>query len=91
MSQNCNSGVDASCDTRFRWRLREHGASLESRPVTIDVSIPAYNFNPCNMTLSICPFKEISRTFEQGEMAFLGRSNPNDLTSSLPWLVSSAL
>ena len=91
MPQNCNSGGDASCDTRFRWRLREHGASLETRPVTIDVSNLAYNFNPCGMIPDICPFEEISRTFEQGEVAFLGRSNPNDLTSSLPWLVSIVL
>ena len=85
--KNNNTSANTSCGTRFRWRLREYGDSLETRPEASNASIPVYSFNPCNMTDN-CPFEKTSRTFEQGEMAFLGQSNPNDLTSSTTWTVS---
>ena len=90
LTENCNNdgSAGAGCSTRFRWRLREYGASLETRSEASNLDNPAYSFNPCVMFPDICPFEEMSRTFEQGERSFLGRSNPNYLTSSTPWMVS---
>ena len=87
-TENCNNTGNSSCDTRFRWTLREFGASFETRPASAILwETPVYNYSPCRK-ISDCPFSEMSRTFEQGETAFLGEPNPFLFSSLMPWAVS---
>ena len=87
-TENCNNTGNSSCDTRFRWILREFGASYETRPASALPGEPSvYNYSPCGR-ISDCPFSEMSQTFEQGETAFLGEPNPFLFSSSMPWAVS---
>ena len=87
-TENCNNDGESRCDTRFRWRLRKYGEFLETRPETVNQDYPAYFFNPCAQSIAMCPFNESSRTFEQGDTAFLGRSNPFLASSTASWTVS---
>ena len=90
-TDNCNNVGESRCDTRFRWILREYGASLETRPGSL--MSPGqqvyYYFSPCGQSFAMCPFSEMSRTFEEGDIAFLGRSNPFLVNSTNPWTVCS--
>lgn len=87
LTENCTNTGNLSCDTRFRWILRAFGASLETRPASALPKEPSvFNYSPCGQ-ISDCPFSEMSRSFEQGEMAFLGEPNPFLFNSSMPWTV----
>ena len=86
-TENCNNDGESRCDTRFRWILREYGGSLETRPEAANSVDPSYFFNPCGQSFATCPFSEMSRTFAQGDTAFLGRSNPFLASSTESWTV----
>ena len=88
-SDNCNNTGEARCDTRFRWTIRPFGASLETRPYNQD----AYYFTDCSMSSTTCPFSEMSTTFSQGPIGFLGvAANPLPVVSILTsWSVSHYL
>ena len=86
-TENCNNDGESRCDTRFRWVLREYGGSLQTRPEAANPKDLAYFFNPCGQSIAMCPFSEMSRTFEQGDTAFLGRSNPFLVSSTESWTV----
>ncbi len=76
---NCDNTGEGRCDTRFRWTIRQFGASLETRPVTIpNADNPLYFFTDCPMSPSTCPFSEMSTIFGQGPAALLGVT-PNPL------------
>ena len=87
-TENCNNDKESRCDTRFRWNVREYGGSLETRPEAASPEDPPYYFNPCGQSIAMCPFSEMSRTFEQGDTAFLGRPNPFLASSTESWTVS---
>ncbi len=89
---NCDNTGEGRCDTRFRWTIRQFGASLETRPVSVpNAASPPYFFTDCSMSPSTCPFSEMSTTFDQGPTALLGVT-PNPLPVSKPdffsWTVS---
>ena len=87
-TENCNNDGESRCDTRFRWILREYGGSLQTRPGSgLSLTQRVYFFNPCAQAFAMCPFSEMSRTFEQGDTAFLGRSNPFLASSTESWTV----
>lgn len=90
LTDACRSTVQERCETRFRWTLRGFGESLETRPVKKDED-SAYFFNPCKFAYARCPFRETSQTFKESNIAFLGRANPNSLSSTSPWTVSHCL
>ncbi len=70
---SCNNTGEERCDTRFRWTIRPFGASLETRPATIqNADNPPYFFTNCPVSSSTCPFSEMSTTFGQGPTALLG-------------------
>ncbi len=76
---NCDILGPENCDTRFRWTIRPFGVSLESRPDTVHNATDApYFFTDCTLSPTlICPFSEVSRTFLQDPLGFLGvASNP---------------
>ncbi len=81
---NCDNTGEERCDTRFRWTIRPFGASLETRPVTIQDAVnPPYFFTDCNSSHNTCPFSEMSTTFDQGPTALLGvASNPLPISST---------
>ncbi len=88
---NCNNTGEESCNTRFRWTIRPFGASLETRPVTMPFAAnPPYFFTDCTLSPTlICPFSEMSRTFLQDPLGFLGvASNPLPVVSRTMWTVS---
>ncbi len=90
-NNNCNNTGEGRCDTRFRWTIRPFGASLESRPVTMaGADDPPYFFTDCPMPPSLfCPFSEVSRSFLQEPLGFLGvASNPLPVVSRTMWTVS---
>ena len=89
-TDNCNNVRESRCDTRFRWILREYGGSLETRPETTSTSNTTHYFNSCGQSSAACPFSEMSQTFEEGDMAFLGEPNPFLVTSTNPWRVSDS-
>ena len=87
-AENCNNGGESRCNTRFRWILREYGGSLDTRPGSaMSDTQRVYFFNPCGQSFAMCPFNESSRTFEQGDTAFLGRSNPFLANTTKSWTV----
>ena len=75
-SENCDNTGEAKCDTRFRWRLRPFGSSLETRPASIakcsshHSSIQLHTLQTY-LTPDMCPFSEISVDI---------RSRPNRLS-----------
>ncbi len=84
-SHDCDNTGEKRCDTRFRWTLRPFGASLETRPNS------SYYFTDCTMSNSTCPFSEVSTTFDQGPMGFLGvAANPLPVKPKafMQWTVS---
>ncbi len=91
-NSNCDNTGEERCDTRFRWTIRPFGASLETRPPSAPNtgSPPNYFFTHCPMSPSLfCPFSEVSRTFLQDPLGFLGvASNPLPVVSSTMWTVS---
>ncbi len=93
ISGNCDNTGEGRCDTRFRWIIRPFGASLETRPPSIpNADNPPYFFKDCTMSLSTCPFSEMSTTFGQGPTALLGVApNPLPVSSThfTVWAVSS--
>ena len=86
-TDNCNNVGESRCDTRFRWVLREYGASLQERLEPENPDFPEYFFTPCGQSFAMCPFSEMSRTFEEGDIAFLGEPNPFLANSTNPWTV----
>ncbi len=88
---NCDNTGEENCDTRFRWTIRPFAASLETRPPnTPDPGNPNYFFTDCPTPLnSVCPFPQVSTTFPQGPLGFLGvAANPLPVVSGTPWTVS---
>ncbi len=88
---NCDNTGEERCDTRFRWTIRPFNASLETRPVTImGATDPPYFFTDCPMPPSLfCPFSEVSRSFLQDPLGFLGvAANPLPVVSNTTWTVS---
>ncbi len=84
-SGNCDNTGEGRCDTRFRWTIRQFGATLETRPSK------DYYFTNCETNATTCPFSEISTTFSKGTMGFLGvDANPLSVTPKtvFPWIVS---
>ena len=87
-TENCNNTGESRCDTRFHWVLREYGKALQTRPGSaMSETQRVYFFNPCGQSFAMCPFSETSRTFEQGDTAFLGSSNPFLADSTESWTV----
>ena len=89
-TENCNNTGESRCDTRFRWLLREYGGSLETRPEAASTDNLLFYFNHCGQSSAVCPFSEMSLTFEQGDTAFLGERNPFLASSTTPWTVSDS-
>ncbi len=89
---NCNITGEESCDTRFRWTIRPFGASLETRPPSVpNPGNPSnYFFTNCPTSPnSVCPFPQVSTTFPQDPLGFLGvAANPLPVVSGTPWTVS---
>ncbi len=89
---NCNNTREESCDTRFRWTIRPFAASLETRPSNIlNPGNPTnYFFTNCPTSPnSVCPFPQVSTTFPQGPLGFLGvAANPLPVVSGTMWTVS---
>ncbi len=83
---NCSNTGEERCDTRFRWTIRQFGATLETRPFM------GYSFTDCSMSPSTCPFSEMSTTFGQGPAALLGVTENPLPASNIDftfWTVSS--
>ena len=73
--ENCTNVRPLTCDTRFRFMLRQFGASVETAPNT---GFPY--FTPGST--------DNSHTFTEGLMAFLVLSNPFVITRMGKWIVS---
>ena len=86
---NCDNTGEGRCDTRFRWTIRPFAASLETRPLNSG-NPTNYFFTNCPISPnSVCPFPQVSTTFPQGPLGFLGvAANPLPVVSRTMWTVS---
>ncbi|XP_064403302.1 uncharacterized protein LOC135348866 isoform X2 [Halichondria panicea] len=86
---NCDNTGEESCDTRFHWTIRPFAASLETRPPNVPLpgNPPNYFFTDCSTSPnSVCPFPQVSTTFPQGPLGFLGvAANPLPVVSGTMW------
>ena len=73
---NCNPEAPFTCDTRFRFKLRPHGAPVDTAPIR---GFPHYT--PSN--------GGNSDTFREGPGGFLALPNPFTITSEQAWTVWS--
>ncbi len=84
---SCINQGNAACDTRFRWKLREYGATVVTRPISFQ---GLYDYSPCtNETEFECPVSRESFEFNQSSTAFLGWPNPLPIYSNKLWMVSA--
>ena len=92
INTNCDNTGEGRCDTRFRWTIRQFGATLETRALSMRYpNASSYFFTNCNnLHGTSCPFSEMSTTFGQGPTALLGVT-PNPLpvskTDFTVWMV----